>query len=63
MIKKNLIEDYLINALPYFDNLLTKYRGNCEDLSLNKHLKNLGIKPIFTKGKFLEMDKRNGYSE
>jgi len=41
---------------------LIKYKGNCEDLSINLFLRSLNSYPVFVNGKFTKLDTSNGYS-
>ena len=46
-----------------YEKWLKKYKGNCEDLSLNIFIKEYyKTKPIEIKGKYFELDNNDGYS-
>ena len=62
MSSKKLIQDYMNIYFNYNIEWFKKYKGNCEDLSLNMFLLQKGIKPKFIEGKYTNLDTSNGYS-
>jgi GR25 family glycosyltransferase involved in LPS biosynthesis len=62
MTSKKLIQDYMSIYFNYNIEWFKKYKGNCEDLSINMFLLQKGIKPKFIEGKYSELDTSNGYS-
>ena len=62
MSSKKLIQDYMNIYFNYNIEWFEKYKGNCEDLSLNMFLLQKGIKPKFIEGKYTNLDTSNGYS-
>ena len=66
IMKKSLILDYLNdkNGIKKYSDWLEKHHGNCEDLSINKFIKEkYNEKGIYIPlCKYKELDKNNGYS-
>jgi hypothetical protein len=63
LTKKNVIEDFNEYYFNYFKEWFIKYKGNCEDLSLNLFIyKFYKEKPVIVEGELIELDIKNGYS-
>ena len=63
MCKKEIIEIYREKYFDKFKDWFIKYKGNCEDLSLNVFInKYYNEKPQFVSGKIKELDTSNGHS-
>lgn len=65
MCKASIIFDYLRSDEGWikYEEWFKKYKGNCEDLSLNKFIKTYyNEKPIYVNGKVTKLDASNGYS-
>lgn len=63
MCKKSIIEKYREKYFDKFKDWFIKYKGNCEDLSLNVFInKYYNETPQFVSGKIKELDTNNGHS-
>lgn len=62
MTSKKVIQDYIDIYYKYNIEWFKKYKGNCEDLSLNMFLLQKGINPTFVEGKYTNLDTSKGYS-
>ena len=63
MCKKNIIEKYNEIYFNKFKDWFIKYKGNCEDLSLNVFInKYYNETPEYVPGKIKELDNKSGYS-
>ena len=65
MCKASIIYDYLQSDEGWikYEEWFKKYKGNCEDLSLNKFIETYyNEKPVYVNGKYTMLDMSNGYS-
>ena len=66
MCKTSIINDYLNSEEGWikYEEWFKKYKGNCEDLSLNKFIETYyNEKPVYINGKYIELDNNDGYSD
>ena len=62
IIPKKVVEKYMDIAFPFFESWIKKYKGNCEDISMNLFIKNYYNNiPIHIKDPVQELDISNGY--
>ncbi len=62
MTSRSLLQKYMRDAFPKFMPWFRKYKGNCEDLSLNVYLHSLGLLPQKVEGTYKKLDGTGGYS-
>ena len=65
MCKASIIYDYLQSDEGWikYEEWFKKYKGNCEDLSLNKFIETYyNENPVYVNGKYTQLDMSNGYS-
>ena len=62
MTSRKLIQNFLDKGINTYIDWIKKYKGNCEDLSLNMYLQSQNIYPVFVNGKYTHLDTTNGFS-
>lgn len=62
VIPKKVVKNYMEIAFPFFESWIKKYKGNCEDISMNLFIKNYYNNiPIHIKEPVQELDISKGY--
>ena len=64
MVKKSVVHTYMKDpkGFPKYKKWLNQHKGNGEDLSLNKFIKDkYNQTPVYVEGKYKELDISNGY--